>query len=100
MARDYGPPIAVPTFEASKLAKRARYNRKVAIWNKTGGYCWHCGCSLVFSNCGSFHMDHLHPKILGGSNKIPNMVPACEKCNAQKWMRLNWAPSQVEMAGA
>lgn len=98
MARSYGPYRSPPTFEASLLdgaGARHRYNKKLAVWNKTGGWCWHCGCALKFSTCmagdgAEFHCDHLIPKSRGGSNRTENLVPACAYCNYSKWNLNDW----------
>jgi 5-methylcytosine-specific restriction endonuclease McrA len=61
---------------------RRRYKRKVVVWQKTGGYCHYCSCALHFIH--DFDIDHVVPKVLGGSDKIENLVPACARCNRRK----------------
>lgn len=40
----------------------------------------------------SYHMDHVFPVSLGGSNGIGNLVPACPDCNVSKsnWFLSEW----------
>lgn len=94
MARDFGSPLPIPSFEETRLKKRAIYNRKAATWAKTGGYCYHCGAALTFSGGGCFQMDHLIALANGGADKVENLVPSCAHCNASKWKRPDWTVSQ------
>lgn len=91
----------VPRPRSITLSKKQRQ----AIWDKTGGKCWYCGCDLP----GKWHADHVEPiirktKIVKDhsdsqySHKvvstgeccrpqhdiIDNMVPACIPCNLFK----------------
>lgn len=46
------------------------------------------GDSLVCAYCGNaegpFHVDHIHPRALGGSNDPSNLAVACASCNCSK----------------
>lgn len=78
--------------------------KRIAIWNKSKGYCWYCGCDIPLGS--RWHADHMEPVIReltrvenparsmyshkyvckGGmhkseNNTIDNMVPACAPCN-------------------
>jgi len=55
--------------------------RRAAVWRVTGGYCWYCGCDLKEHG---MTIDHLRPKSDGGTNHLPNLVPACQSCNQAK----------------
>lgn len=61
---------------------RRRYNRRVAIWNLTGGYCRYCGRALDFVK--DFEVDHVAPRANGGADRLHNMQPACVRCNRTK----------------
>ena len=55
---------------------------KAAVWAKTDGFCWYCGCVLnPFKN---FHIDHRIPLSQGGTDDIPNLFPSCDRCNLSK----------------
>lgn len=65
------------------LNRYSKKTNKYKVLNKTGGYCSYCGRVLD----DTFHIDHLKPKCLGGSNNINNYVPACWRCNLSKGKR-------------
>ncbi|MEK0313726.1 HNH endonuclease [Cohnella sp. 56] len=61
-----------------------------AIWDKSGGKCWYCGCELPERG---WHADHFEPirrnwwtdTCLNPHNeREDNKVPACASCNVQK----------------
>lgn len=55
--------------------------KKYRILNKCNGRCAYCGEPLELLN---FHMDHLVPRRLRGSDSESNLYPACESCNLYK----------------
>lgn len=63
---------------------RTYYNKRVRIWNRTGGYCTYCDHPLTFVDAKAFHMVHKTPRSRGGTNDDSNLVPACEPCNRSK----------------
>ncbi|WP_193064891.1 HNH endonuclease [Oceanobacillus oncorhynchi] len=65
-------------------------NRKrQAIWDKSGGKCWYCGCDLPEKG---WHADHFKAiiRVAPGVSVFPehdteeNLVPSCASCNRQK----------------
>lgn len=55
---------------------------KAAVWAKTNGFCWYCGCVLnPFTN---FQIDHRIPLSQGGTDDILNLFPSCARCNKSK----------------
>jgi 5-methylcytosine-specific restriction endonuclease McrA len=61
--------------------------KRQAIFDKSGGKCWYCGCDLT----KGWHADHLEPVFrYNGSMQYPekdneiNLVPACRPCNLFK----------------
>jgi len=66
--------------------------KKEKVWKKTNGLCYYCGIKMlkVFPSSYSefplhvFTIDHVIPKISGGTNFIGNLVPACFNCNIKK----------------
>lgn len=63
--------------------------KRKAIWDKSNGHCWYCGCELREKG---WHADHFYPVIRAwdGTMNIPerdtqeNKVPACASCNIMK----------------
>lgn len=70
-------------------------DRRERVWNKTGGYCWHCGCALTQEHrkSNSFHVDHLKLVRFGGTSHIDNLVPACRSCNLKRSKLLDIQPT-------
>jgi 5-methylcytosine-specific restriction endonuclease McrA len=64
--------------------KRVRDSVRRAVWAKSDGVCWYCGCVLKVHG---FTVDHVHPQFHGGSDDLANLVPACRKCNSGKGTR-------------
>lgn len=60
------------------------------IYDKNGGYCWHCDKKLSFTNYGkpgekgAWEVDHSIPRVRGGTHHFNNLVPACIECNRSK----------------
>lgn len=61
--------------------------KRQAIYDKSGGKCWYCGCELV----KGWHQDHFHPIIRNRSgcyhpehDTEENKVPSCASCNIMK----------------
>ncbi len=68
-----------------------------AVWNKSNGSCWYCGCTLPEKG---WHADHVKPLCRSGyysfrkdklvttriveRDTIDNIVPACRACNLFK----------------
>ena len=66
--------------------------KRQAIWDKSNGKCWYCGCDLSVSK---WQADHVIPECSiwrdredrNYINSIKNMVPACRDCNIGKGPR-------------
>ena len=60
------------------------------IFDKTDGYCYHCGKKLSWRNYGNINgkagweVDHSIPKSRGGTDHLNNLVPSCIRCNREK----------------
>lgn len=89
---EYRLPITPPGFSARYRHRRPLYDKKVAVWKKTGGYCFHCSVALDFE---TFHRDHLVPKSRGGRDDLKNQVPSCEPCNLSKGAKTDWVPPRL-----
>lgn len=64
--------------------------KRQAIWDKSNGHCWYCGCELGEKG---WHADHFEPIVRNwwtDTCKHPerdneeNKVPACASCNIIK----------------
>jgi 5-methylcytosine-specific restriction endonuclease McrA len=89
---------AIPAAVREYLVRRStgdfgsdHHRRRLRIFDKTGGFCWHCKNPLGFD----WHADHLIPRAAGGSNAIENMVPSCPSCNHEKADQLGWQKNPV-----
>lgn len=54
--------------------------KKKAIIQAHGGVCYYCGAAAC-------QIDHIHPRKLGGSDDLGNLLPACAPCNRRKGAR-------------
>jgi len=61
-----------------------------AIYDRTGGYCHICHKKLAFQSYaafgrrGAWEIEHSVPRVLGGTDRLCNLYPACIRCNRQK----------------
>lgn len=65
------------------MADRRRLTKaeRQAVYDKIGGYCAYCGCSIALSE---MQADHIVPLHKGGADEVDNMLPACRSCNHYK----------------
>ena len=59
----------------------ARIDRQ-AVFAKCGGRCAYCGC--VLESLKAMQVDHIKPKVFGGTDAPDNLLPACRPCNNYK----------------
>lgn len=52
-----------------------------AVFERDEGLCYHCDVALDFAH---FHVDHLHPVCLGGTDDMENLAASCPPCNLAK----------------
>jgi DNA-binding transcriptional regulator YiaG len=62
-----------------RLSRKSSVRR--AVWDGSGGACYHCGEEL---HPLGFHIDHLEPLCAGGPDMLKNMVASCGPCNSRK----------------
>ncbi|MCX5470459.1 HNH endonuclease [Alcaligenes sp. A-TC2] len=62
---------------------------KDALFHRDNGRCGKCNCDLtgVLSIERRFHIDHMIPISLGGTNDPTNLQVLCDRCNLQKGNR-------------
>jgi len=56
--------------------------KKRSVWAKSNGKCHYCLKTLKESS--GWHVEHMQPKSLGGSDDLENLVAACASCNLEK----------------
>ena len=54
---------------------------RIDVYKKYNGHCAYCGCEIILKE---MQVDHITPKLHGGSNDIENLNPSCRKCNFYK----------------
>lgn len=94
------------TRESTGRSTRWGFNR-LDVFDKYGGRCAYCGVTLTLDRKGdnAFQVDHLHPRYLGGTNDLDNLVPACRICNHYKKTfsveqfreQLSYIPARLEL---
>lgn len=51
------------------------------MYEKCGGRCAYCGKVVTLK---TMHVDHVKPKIRGGTDSYCNLLPSCRTCNLSK----------------
>ncbi len=54
-----------------------------AVFERAGGRCEYCGCPANHSS-DYFSVEHIYPRVLGGTNDLDNLALACQGCNSHK----------------
>ena len=54
--------------------------KRKQVHSKYNGKCAYCGCTLE----KGWHVDHVDPKVIGGSDNLENLNPSCKYCNTYK----------------
>ena len=57
----------------------AGYETREYLLEKWNRQCAYCGAKEV-----PFQVEHIHPRVKGGSNSITNLTLSCERCNTKK----------------
>jgi 5-methylcytosine-specific restriction endonuclease McrA len=52
------------------------------VHNKYSGHCAYCGKEIAIKE---MEIDHLKPRIAGGTDDFDNLMPACRDCNNYKY---------------
>lgn len=66
---------------AGRSSKWIRREKRLAIYQRDGHRCCYCGTDLRAASPKHVHLDHLRPRVRGGSNEATNLVTACGGCN-------------------
>lgn len=62
---------------SSKLSK----SKRLLVYQKLEGYCAYCGSPISLSD---MTVEHIQPRISGGTNELSNLLPVCKPCNSSK----------------
>lgn len=55
---------------------------RIDVWWRTFGICGYCGKWHHFKK--NWEIEHINPKINGGSDKYENLIVSCGPCNSKK----------------
>jgi HNH endonuclease len=58
---------------------------KTFVQQRAHNCCEYCKFPMAYSH-DSFHIEHIIPLILGGTNELINLALACDGCNSFKWI--------------
>lgn len=87
-ANDPGPPEQFSLFPAEELplsrpAKQPKITRRRReVFERSNGRCHYCARPLTLD--GRWHVEHMVPKALDGTDEPRNLVAACTPCNLAK----------------
>jgi 5-methylcytosine-specific restriction endonuclease McrA len=73
------PAFAKPMLSAAAV-KLSKAKIRSIVFDKCKGKCAYCGTDLV----KGWNIDHIKPKIFGGTNDLENLNPSCKDCNNYK----------------
>jgi hypothetical protein len=65
----------------------ANYKLRQLVTDRAYGCCEYCMSQEKFSS-QSFSLEHIFPKILGGSDDLENLALACQGCNNFKFIKI------------
>lgn len=67
-----------------------RPEKRLAIYIRDGFQCAYCGRDLKHATAAEVTLDHLLPRVAGGTNEATNLITACRACNSSRqdkpWM--------------
>jgi 5-methylcytosine-specific restriction endonuclease McrA len=69
-------------WQAQQVREKSVPRRRLAIFNKSEGKCHYCAEPLDLR--GKWHIEHMMPKALLGSDDQSNLVASCVSCNMKK----------------
>lgn len=76
------PAAELPVPSGSETAPRRATRRRREVFERSRGMCHYCRAPLQL--LGPWHVEHMMPRALGGSDEAVNLVAACVRCNLRK----------------
>lgn len=76
------PDEGLPSIGAAGALPKAVPRRRREVFDKSAGRCHYC--STVLTLDGKWHVEHMLPRALDGSDELVNLVAACVPCNLAK----------------
>lgn len=64
-----------------------RPEKRLAIYIRDGFQCAYCGRDLRHAEPAEVTLDHLLPRVAGGTNEATNLITACRACNSSRQER-------------
>ena len=61
-----------------------RKDKRLAIYIRDSFQCAYCGRDLRYAAPAEVTLDHLVPRVAGGSNEATNLITACRACNSSR----------------
>lgn len=65
-------------------SKWIRPEKRLAIYIRDSFHCAYCGQDLRHAAPAEVTLDHLLPRVAGGSNEATNLITACRPCNSSR----------------
>lgn len=88
------PSRFILTFVGKQMTEEVKMNRngskwirpekRLAIYIRDGFRCAYCGRDLKDADPSEVTLDHLLPRVAGGSNQATNLITACRSCNSSR----------------
>lgn len=69
---------------------------KTFIQERAAKCCEYCKFPMAYSH-DVFHIEHINPIRLGGSNEMENLALACDGCNTNKWIYSEWLDPETDI---
>ena len=76
------PDESLPAIDTAGVPPRAVPRRRREVFAKSVGRCHYCSTALTLD--GKWHVEHMLPRALDGSDELVNLVAACVPCNLAK----------------
>ncbi len=61
--------------------------QKKLVYDRAKGVCEYCLSPANYSS-DYFVIEHIHPRVLGGTNQINNLALSCQGCNSHKFTHI------------
>lgn len=65
-------------------SKWIRPEKRLAIYIRDGFQCAYCGRDLKDAEPQEVNLDHLLPRVSGGTNEATNLITSCKSCNCSR----------------